>query len=1087
MAVSDRLHIFMKTNVPLISSLRKPFRSLLLLILFGLISFGFMTKAVGYILIQRETGVLGSYYRSIGVLENVNDSTHWWCNPSKSACINVKDPQAGDVSAGIELIQTSPLIAYGDQREIVSGVMPNTYNENRIDSNATALMDALPPEYWPNTHTYDLWFTGDLIDKEEVKTWAKLPENQKTVGYYLKFKIDTLLAAHPEYAKQGDAVALLFIFEGHEAAIPSIRAMQVGQRYFIRGRDDHNQAIDQSWVNEHFAYLEIKPLDDGQLWYIPLAQGASLDFSDPVLAPFKNEIDVLNENLHTLNIIATADQSAMPKMQEASRTYYLTEGRWLNHQDDLAGAKVIVLPESFANLRGFKVGDEIQFTFRPLTDTFFGLIRDGVDSLNWRSYPTYQDTFKIIGLYNSTNDWAIFAYIPTSSLRPGFASTTQNQFRYEEYNFVLDSSRRETGFIQAYKAPLQALGISLTFLKNNGPAFWAAVDPIRRSSSADLLVFGLLMVVALILAVFLYVTARKRDYAILRALGVPRKQASGQLLLPILLLGGLGILLGGLPAWNYALTQAKASLSSLPMPAGVSPSADLSPFILAGLCAAIFTLLALFSWLGVNLLAHKPVYELLQGETSQNKAGQKRTRKSAISQPIPSLSSSLAGTLDTPGSTRQGPAANRVDLAYRRKYTPSSLSRYVLHHLLRSKLKSFLTLAVALGFLLAAAWIRQTMERSRLEVERLYDTTVVEADIVPTDPSAASTGAAPGRGTGFVYLDTIDSVLNSGFVQSSVLEADTAWFKIKNLVSRDVFPGNFPVYAYDSPEAFNSGLADPGSLVFASGWDMDLFAKPRTIEEIRKDGLPALFPASMLEMLQLKVGQTVQITVQSSSTYPCLIVGQYSGGRTTSGNSNIIPWNYSAVNPILIPLSALESMDGSQTRFTVAHFSLDPKRNRELPQFRADMEKVMQDLGGKLNFVIWDEELRIVVAQLDKNLSLLKVLYPVVIGVSVLIGAGLCFLLLLQATREAAILRVLGTTKMSVRLALIIEPLLLSILGVLLGLGISRLLWMSSDLVSAVPLLVSAGLYLAGVLAGSVTGAISVTNKKPIELLQVKE
>jgi ABC-type antimicrobial peptide transport system permease subunit len=107
--------------------------------------------------------------------------------------------------------------------------------------------------------------------------------------------------------------------------------------------------------------------------------------------------------------------------------------------------------------------------------------------------------------------------------------------------------------------------------------------------------------------------------------------------------------------------------------------------------------------------------------------------------------------------------------------------------------------------------------------------------------------------------------------------------------------------------------------------------------------------------------------------------------------------------------------------------------------------------------------------------------------VSVLIGAGLCFLLLLQATREAAILRVLGTTRTAVRLALIIEPLILSIIGVILGLGISRFLWMSSDLVSAVPLLVSAGLYLTGVLAGLVTGAISVTNKKPIELLQVKE
>ncbi len=560
-------------------------------------------------------------------------------------------------------------------------------------------------------------------------------------------------------------------------------------------------------------HLQVKPLDDGQLWYIPITKGASIDFSDPVLAHFKNEIDILNENLHTLSIFATADMSAMPKMQEASRFNYLTEGRWLNHQDNLAGAKVIVLPEEFARKRGFKLGDEIQFTFRPLTDTYGGLIRDGVDSLNWGSYPTYQDTYEIVGIYNNTINWALYSYIPTLSLRPGFASTTQNQFNYEEYNFVLDSSRHEDEFIQAFKVPLEELGINLTFLPNNGAAYWSAVDPIRRSLTADLQVFGLLMVVALILAVFLYMMQSKRDYAILRALGVPKKQANRQLTLPLLLLGEIGVLLGGFPSWNYALSQAKASLSSLPLPAGVSPSADLSLLYLAGLCAAIFLLLALLSWLGVFFLARKPVFELLQDQTSQNKVRQKPTRTSAPDQPIPSLPSSLKSTDDLTGSTSQ----DKADRSAPRKYTPSSLSRYVLHHMLRSRLKSFLTLAIALGFMLAAGWIRQTMELSQLEVERLYNTTVVEADIIPTDPFAASTGATPGRGTGFVYLKTIESILNSGFVKSSVLEADTAWYKIKNLDSQDVFPGNFPVYAYDSPEAFYSGMADAGSLDLPRG------------------------------------------------------------------------------------------------------------------------------------------------------------------------------------------------------------------------------------------------------------------------------
>ena len=178
------------------------------------------------------------------------------------------------------------------------------------------------------------------------------------------------------------------MFEGNEAAIPFIQAMEVGQRYFIRGWYDIGF---RSWIlvgkTLHYADLEIIPLDDQQLWYIPLASGASIDFSDPVMAPFKNEIDILNENLHTLGIIATADMSAMPRMQEASREYYLIEGRWLNHQDDLAGNKVIVVPEDFASQRDFKLGDEITLTFRPLKDTFIGLIRDGVDSLQLEKLP----------------------------------------------------------------------------------------------------------------------------------------------------------------------------------------------------------------------------------------------------------------------------------------------------------------------------------------------------------------------------------------------------------------------------------------------------------------------------------------------------------------------------------------------------------------------------------------------------------------------------------------------------------------------------------------------------------------------------
>jgi ABC-type antimicrobial peptide transport system permease subunit len=1062
----------MKTNVPLISSLRKPFSSLLLLLLFGLISFGFITKAIGFILVRRETGVLGSYYRSIGFLENTFN------------------PQSGDISAGIRLIETSPYYAYGDQREIVSGVMSGTYNTNIFDSNTTDVVNYYSNLGWPlpNTHNTHIWFTGELIKKEEIKTKAEQPENQKTIADYLVFDIDTLLAGYPEYAKEGGSVGLLFVFDTNEAAIPIIQEMVVGQRYFIHGWYDG--LLDPIFYN--YSNLQIIPLDEGgQYWYLPLAKDASIDFSTPNMSVVKNEIDVLNENLHTLSIIATADMSAMPQMQESSRNFYLVEGRWLNRQDDLDKDKVIVVPEDFTMKRRLKLGDEIQLTFRPLTDTFLGHIRDGIDSASWKSYPTYQDTFKIVGIYNATSYSAGLSFIPTSSLRPGFTSSTQNIFKYmPDYNFVLDSSRHETQFTQAYKAPLQSLGINLTFLPNNGPAYWAAVDPIRRSASADVLVFGLLMVVALSMAVFIYQIQRRRDYAILRALGVPAKHANQQIILPLLLLGGLGILVGGLPSWNYALSQAKASISTIPTPAGVTPSAALSTFFLAGLCLAMFLLLALFSWLGVLLLARKPVLEILQGQTYRAKGTQKLRGTGAITKPIPPIVSSLAGDADTYGRALQEPSVNKAILTIQRTYHPSSLSQYVSHHLLRSRLKSFLTLAIALGFMLASGWIRQTMERSRTEVDRLYDTTIVQADIILADPASVSTEETPYKGSGFIYQKTIESVLKSGFVISSSLEADITWPEIGNFDTPETIVGFFPVYAYDSPEAFYFGLADPSSLSFAPGWDMERFARPLTMEEVQQEGVPALFPAILLEQLQLKVGEKVRIIDPYTNIFPCIIVGQYSGGRSFIVRGGKIPWLRSSVNSILISLSSLESIEGSHTKFTVAHFTLDPTKNRELPQFREEMAKVMQTSGAgshDLRFMIWDEELKVVVAQLEKNISLLKVLYPVVMAVSVLIGAGLCFLLLLQNAKEAAILRVLGTTQTSVRLTLIVEPLILTMVGVIIGLGIAWLVWRPEGLATAGPLLISAALYLAGVLVGLMLGAISVTNKKPIELLQVKE
>ncbi len=1049
-----------KPNVFLKSSLRQPIRSLLLLVLFGLITFGFITKAVQFVLIQRETGVLGSYYRSIGTLENI------------------EDPVLGDISAGIDLISTSPYFAYGDRRELVSGVMSQFYGENLKLTNSAGVTRDFPEERWPNVHMTDMYFIGELTLKEEV-----VAENGKSLGYYLDFHIDTLFAGHPDYIAEGRTIKYKFISEDYPDSIPLIDEMVVGQRYFIRGWENVLGKTFTLYDN----WFEIKPLDDKQLWYIQLGDCESIDLSDPALASIKNQIDILNENLQTLWIYTTADMSAMPQMQESARVYYLLEGRWLNHQDHLDANKVIVIPEELASMNDLQLGDELEFTFRSLTNTYYGRIRDGVDADNWRSYPTYQGTFTIVGIYAWASGNIGIAYIPENSLRPGFTSTMQDQFKYENnYNFVLDSSDHQSEFVDAYKEPLQEMGIRLTMLENNGEAYWASVTPIRRSLSSDLLVFGVLMVVAFILAVFLYQMQHKREYAILRAMGVPTRQANHQFVLPLLLLGGIGIIAGGIPSWTYALDKASETLSTLPTPGGVTPSTELNILTLVGLCAGAILLLALFSWVGAVSLAGKPVFELLQGNVAKQSDRQKQTKTTLSDQSLSAIHADQVSERDDEALPQPLLTAVRLDTEGKQKYTPSSLGQYVLHHMLRSPLKSLLTLVIALGFVLAAGWIRQTMENSRLEVDHLYNITEVEADLLKTSSTTKDINEI---GDGFIYRTTIDDVLASGYVKGSILEADTVWFRMKREgSSREIDPeSGLRVYAFDSPETFYAGLANPDSLEFVAGWDMDHFVTTRTLAEIRSEGFPAIFPITLLEQFDLNPGEMVEITGLGYS-YDCLIVGQYNGGlETTNAYIKANSLNTTGGAYILTPLSVLESLEGSRLTYTVAQFVLDPSRNRELSQFKAEMEEVLNLYGGEIRLVVWDEELRIVVAQLEKNISLLEVLYPVVIGVSVLVGAGLCFLMLLQATHEAAILRILGTTRSSVRLALFSEPVILSMLGVIISLVITSLLWTTTGQVPIGSLLTSAGLYMLGALIGSICGAIMVTNKKPLELLQVKE
>ena len=176
------------------------------------------------------------------------------------------------------------------------------------------------------------------------------------------------------------------------------------------------------------------------------------------------------------------------------------------------------------------------------------------------------------------------------------------------------------------------------------------------------------------------------------------------------------------------------------------------------------------------------------------------------------------------------------------------------------------------------------------------------------------------------------------------------------------------------------------------------------------------------------------------------------------------------------------------------HVTLTPSLNRELERFTEIVNTAAASQGTALTAlraVIWDGELRQAVSPLERALELMRMLYPVVLALSLLSAAGVAVLFVMLLAKEAAILRVQGTAKIQTILMLSLQQvftcfsgLTIGLTGILLYIGGTR-----PDLLPGIApgTAVCAAAYLAAGVLGAIASSAAVTGKNPLEMLQVKE
>ena len=1068
----------MKNRIYLKSTLRQPLRSILLLLLIGLLSAAFTVRVVEYVLIQRETGRLGDYYRAIGTLQSANSEEY------------------NDV-AGADLIAKSKYVGLEDRRRCCSGVLQGMYNG---DTHGEMSDGYEKSEYDVGVHNSDVFVYGKLLSTPalfKIGGWATGEEHE---AYQFKFQVDQVEAGYPENVSEGKTVTLYWITDGKDIS-SILEELHVGDRYFLKAFYDARTTNMLQWDTPS-ENLIVKPLNDSGLWFLPVEPGESVNLESPELDGLREELELLRENLSAMLVVGTKDMSAMPNVQQVSKTYYLAEGRWLDRNDDRNTRKVCVVHQEFANFRGLSVGDTITLTLRNLEpanlgeEGCYGYILDGEKWENWRDFSTQTETFEIVGLYGmiSRNYGGELTchntvmYIPDSCMPEGFGADPETMVW--AYSFVLKSSQDEAAFLEENREALEELGYSVSFVENHSENFWASVTPMRQSATFSAVVFAGVLLLGLVLAAFLYLLLRRRDFAILRAMGVPNGPAARGLLGPVALLGLLGIAAGSIPAWGYAMRKTAETLATISGPEGVEVSVELSRLYLVGICACVWALLVAFVAIGAGRLSRRPALELLQGAAGGRKKRKKTSQK-------PRQLEEKPGKVSQPERVR--PMGNvptwqvRTDalkgLPRGRGPGMGVSGRYVLRQIRRAPLKSALAMALALGFVVALGWMDLTAERSQAEADRLYETTVVEAEIVKSNPSVTVSGAE-----NIINKSTVDAILETGLVQDVYLESRlghsfVAPFAADNAdmeYDESRMIRNVTYYGLNQPEAYcaRNGI----EITYAPGWDDGIFTEEWSLDDTKKREIPVVLSTNMLTQLGLELENEFYAECDQTkngnggrSYGRYLVVGQYTGQASMEGD------------PVLLGLSALlaaEERLALEPAYSVAEFVLDPVKNRELSARREELkELVAQPNAGALDLtlVLWDEELTQVVGPLEQNVRLMSVLYPVTAALSVLIAIGVSVLLLFQSAREMAALRAMGCTRRRVTGMFSCQQGLLCLLGILLGLVALGALRGGMEGVWKGKTLLCAGLYFLGATIGAMVTSTGLGRRKPMELLQIKE
>ena len=754
-------------------------------------------------------------------------------------------------------------------------------------------------------------------------------------------------------------------------------------------------------------------------------------------APLRKLMEVMEADNFTLDVHYTEDMGTIRRYLE--NKLLLIRGRLLTAEDTENRAPVCVVTDAFAEEYGLSLGDTLHLDLGDkLLEQYAPMGAVAWSPLRYAENWTGQD-FTIVGTVAETgldklsDEDAFWAYgdnavfVPRSFL-PETADSQNHCFKPPELSFVIQDADSILRFWNECTPILKEMGYTVFFFDGNWPAVQEQLHQAGSLSLVKLFAFALAAVLVLWLTVYLYILRKKKEYAIMRALGCPARQAGNALLIPLLTLALPAVLLGSVGAVLYTHRAAEANAAEFAV-LGLAMDTSIPGGILAAGFGGSLLLLLSLSLAALGRVAKKPPLALLQGDANRNPP-----RKSAALPP------ESAGTLVAADLPALPEAVYHPHTALRHTL------RYVGKRLRRTPFKAFLSLLLALVLAFSIGFF--TLLR------RTYRDLYQDIEIHPRFIGGFSYAKALETAkSGYVrdpYYEYSNTLCESNFIKDTVIlsndfsrvcSAEVTWREGKgpqDLTGRT----SFCVISRDLAEELD---CSPGSRLELTSYNKIsylAFSNP----ELSEEELVQLYHEQATEMRIIGISQESGMKVYASVAF----------------------WEQlsDALGVTSLPLDLAE--------YTLENY-------HEATEFRSYAWRMASGTAARFSMETGEAD------RVYQTYRLLELLYPIAFALALLLGGVLTAGIILQSAREASLLRVLGTTKRRTRAMLSLEQVILCLLGLLCAaVGLIGLKGIALLPVSGLLWLYAAAHFCLCIL-GTAAAAVSVTRRNVLELLQVKE